>query len=88
MARKTIKVDDIRKQVNEALAGYERSSYSDEYDNTIGGQIVLLESILHSTGNYSGFRYLSKQEVPDGQKPGINDDYTFDNTDPLRRHYY
>ena len=33
--------------------------------------IVLIETVLHETTNYRGFRYLTADEVPLGHKPGI-----------------
>lgn len=35
------------------------------------GIIVLIETLLHESGNYRGFRYLEAHEVPAGQLPGI-----------------
>jgi hypothetical protein len=31
----------------------------------------MASEILHETGNYSGFRYLTEKEVPEGHLPGI-----------------
>ena len=35
------------------------------------GAMQVLEQVLHATGNYRGFRYLTADEVADGA-PGIN----------------
>lgn len=32
---------------------------------------ILLENILIETGNYAGFRYLTSDELPAGEQPGI-----------------
>lgn len=55
------------------------------------GVIVLLETLLHETGNYRGFGYLTANEVPAGHVPGIIRGVTnAENTypDETRRHYY
>ena len=67
------------------------------------GVMRLLESILHDTGNYAGFTYLEKHEVPANELPGMqsikdNDikdmpmneiyDKRFENTDSTRLRYY
>ena len=64
-SRKTANVADIVAQANVMLA----TSTCDP--NIRQGTINLLESILHATGNYRGFRYLDADEVPDNEKPGI-----------------
>lgn len=63
--RKTIDVKYLVATVNEAL----RVSATDH--KTRLGMIVLLENVLHETGNYRGYRYLTISEVPDGHKPGV-----------------
>jgi hypothetical protein len=35
------------------------------------GWNMLLEEILHTSGTYKGYRYLTTSEVPPGQLPGI-----------------
>jgi len=63
------------------------------------GLMTALEHLLHQTGNYRGFRYLTVNEVPPGERPGINinpidgeilDDMEakFANTDHTRVAYY
>lgn len=96
MSRKTIKVEDLKNQVNQML---KTSDDNKEYRH---GLMTVLESVLHATDNYRGFRYLRENEVPKGEFPGINyevntsghfvpcDDYVqrFFNTDDSRVHYY
>ena len=94
--RKTFKVSELTDMVNHFLAN---SFYTDPA--TRKGMMVVLESVLNETGNYKGYRYLSKQEVPKNQKPGINEecydkiDWTnvddiqlFENCDYTRVFYY
>jgi hypothetical protein len=57
-----------------------------------------IESILHDTGNYSGFNHLTIGRVPHGHRPGINlgpaGEWLSDmdarnaNVDDTRRHYH
>ena len=63
--RKTIKVDDFRIKVNGML----RESTCDA--SIRKGMMAVLETILHDTGNYKGFRYLNQNEVPKGALAGI-----------------
>ena len=69
MARKTIDVAQLRKQVNGLLAESICSADARQ------GMINVLEHVLHDTGNYEGFQYLNKYDVPAGTKPGINTSY-------------
>ncbi len=86
MARKTVSVDYLRDTVNKALATSTCGLEGREAMNAI------LCDVLHSTGNYRGFRYLGETEVPDGTNPGIRYDHinrcNFIDTDDTRRHYY
>jgi hypothetical protein len=93
--KKTVKVDELKQNINEFLKNYNSSITSPDF---VEGQRVFLESILFSTGNYFGFRYLYDDEVPRGEKPGINrfkseddvndDNDRFVNTDKNRVNYY
>lgn len=56
MARKTVEVETIRETVNQMLASRETTNDARE------GAIAVLESVLFSTGNYGGFRYLDGYE--------------------------
>lgn len=87
MKRKTFEVNNIRTKVNSMLADSICSP-----DGRIG-MLHVLETILHETGNYEGFRYLEVTEVPAGQLPGINGsagnyDKAFENTDRTRVYYF
>lgn len=90
--RKTVDVGSVLDFVNGILA----SPVSGQEDLRRGATLVL-EHVLHESGNYNGFRYLSEDEVPDTAKPGIRkgplvstDDCMdrFKNTDSTRRKYY
>lgn len=91
MARKTVDVSKMVDTVNEVLAQSECTPDMRQ------GMMNLLENVLHETGNYKGFRYLAINEVPKGEKPGINrDEYgevskdyeaRFANTDNTRVQY-
>jgi hypothetical protein len=73
MASKTIKVELLVEQLNKTLRTYvEKSTNLDG----IEGQRVFLENILMSTGNYKGFFYLTEDEVPEGERPGIRNEST------------
>lgn len=83
-ARKTIRVEDFVKKMNEKLA-----------EDTMGVEYRLavthiVEQMLHDTGNYKGFGFLTQSEVPCGEKPGINANGpdAFINTDKTRRIYF
>lgn len=68
MARKTVNVDQLRIKTNERLA---LSACSPDIRR---GMMDILEYVLHDTGNYKGFRYLTESEVPDTHLPGIRYD--------------
>lgn len=72
--RKTIDVGFLKNEINCMLAS---GTVSKEYRF---GQISILELVLHSTGNYNGFRYLTQEEIPPHCDPGINevDEYLFE----------
>ena len=72
--RKTIEVAAVREMANAMLAN------SDD-DRTEGrvGVALLLERVLHDTGNYKGFRYL---HYLDESRPNHRTD------DETRRYYY
>jgi hypothetical protein len=53
MKTKTIKVEQLRNDINEWLANSEP-----ELVDVRQGYILTLEYVLHSTGNYAGFSYL------------------------------
>lgn len=82
MARslKTVKVRDLIDKTNKMLA------YPDGDPYVRQGMINLLVSVLHDTGNYNGFRYLSQYDLPSDIKPGIrlNNNGAYDQLDPGR----
>lgn len=92
MSRKNVSVEAIKANVNRMIA--------ESTCNAEGrmGMLKILESILHETGNYKGFCYLTVNEVPHGHLPGINldqygehmEDYEkrFLNTDKTRVFYF
>jgi hypothetical protein len=85
MARKTLNVSDFKDTIN----GYLATSVCNE--DVRQGMIESLTTVLHSTGNYKGFRYLIESEVPTDQKPGIRwvgDRFDFTDTDQTRVHYF
>lgn len=87
MSRKTFSVEEFKNNMNNMLA----NSIVDR--EVREGIIFSLEDLLHKTGNYRGFEYLLKSEVPKGELPGINgvfEDYdlNFKNTDNTRRKYF
>jgi hypothetical protein len=83
--RKTIAVEDVKNMANNILA----NSVSSQHTFRMGVREIT-ESILHSTGNYRGFRYLVETKVPPGNKPGTrpNDENRFLDTDYTRIHYF
>lgn len=85
MARKTLNVSDFKDMIN----GYLATSVCN--DDVRQGMIEALTTVLHSTDNYKGFRYLQADEVPVGQMPGIRwigDKADFTDADRTRVHYF
>lgn len=58
MGRKTIKVEELKDIVNKILL-----NTADNYIEGRMGVAVLLEDILHDTGNYKRYNNLSKQDM-------------------------
>ena len=97
--RKTFDVEKFKEQANNALQVSK---------GVIGpkervGIYLTLETVLHETGNYKGYGYLTRNDVPAGELPGINtdeegnvlpydpqngDNRRFNNCDDTRRYYY
>jgi glutamate dehydrogenase/leucine dehydrogenase len=68
MARKTIDVRLVVERANFALA----NPNIDQMEKR--GVVNMIETILHETGNYKGFRYLNMYKEGDGYKwPHEND---------------
>lgn len=95
--RKTIKVDRVKELVN----AYLQNSWDKNRDLRLGNAVVL-EQILHETGNYNGFGYLTAQDMAKselGNSVGINTtpenpaetlsyEDKFAGTDDTRRYYF
>ena len=89
--RKTVSIEFLINMVNDIC-----KDTSADRASVRQGAMNVLETVLHSTGNYRGYRYLLKTEVVDGN-PGVNYqgflphmDYTerFKDTDKTRVKYY
>jgi len=87
--RKTFNIKWLIKHVNE----FNRTS-ADAYKDEREGKSMLLETILHEAGCYSGFAYLSAREL-DGaaMSVGIREQkedgsWNFDDTDRTRVAYF
>jgi len=89
VARKTIEVETLKNRINHMLA------MGEDGPDFRSGLALLLESVLHETGNYRGFRYLLEGQCPG--LPGVNyldgvphPDYKkrFENTDDTRVEFY
>ena len=59
-AKKTIKVEDVKLRVNRFL-----KHTKDDMKKERISMGLFLESILHDTGNYIGFRYLNPEDMED-----------------------
>ena len=91
MSRKTVNISGLVEYANSVLRS---NSGNESYRR---GIMRMIEPTIHDTGNYKGFRYLLLNEIPAGNKPGINyvggmphPDYAmrFANTDNTRIAYY
>jgi hypothetical protein len=71
MPRKTIVVEQIKDDVNRILATYIERDTDSEF---LMGYRQLLENILHTTGNYRGYNFLDKSQVPAGERAGCHFD--------------
>jgi len=91
--RKTISLEDLKSDINQALAAEYTTKTERE---TLSG---MLEKWLMNRGSYQGFGFLEINRVPKGHKPGINKsfgesaaekttDELFKDTDSSRRYYY
>lgn len=86
--RKTIRIGDLVDTVNLML---ENSTCDPEVRR---GMCSVVETVLHKTDNYDGFRYLNHLEVPEGCAPGKlvsgrdeDGNPIFDFPDDTRRQY-
>ena len=91
--RKTFDVETMRKFANEQLQRVDKWTSEQER----WGVIHMIEKILGNSANYTGFRYLTNQELPENVRPGVRNapngdvlDYekSFENTDETRRYYF
>ena len=92
-AKKIIKINELLTIVNNMLA----TSPSDAKEER-SGMIAVIETVLISTNNYKGFKYLMKTQLQFGSLPGINVDDNgeicedaqarFANTDYTRVQYF
>jgi len=94
MARKTIPVSYVIDLVNEMLAAGPSDPGGDRVRGQREGAYLVLEAILHETGNYRGYRHLTNHQGY--RMPGVwyGDDgqilpypERFNNTDNTRRQY-
>ncbi len=83
MKRKIIKISELIARVNHL------NKESTCEPTVREGWNALLEDVLHLTDTYSGFNYLTQNDVPEGQEPGslIVGGYKLF-PDETRRHYY
>ena len=65
MSRKTFKVQELIDLVN-----YRNKNSKSTRDFRNGANAVL-EIVLEESGNYNGFRYLTQDEVPEGELCGV-----------------
>lgn len=86
--KKTVLVETIKNWVNTELKG----NGTPEHRQIL---IFMIEDVLHKSGNYSGFRYLRLEELPQGtDMAGINIDpnnelnHNFNGTDSTRVYYF
>lgn len=77
MGKKTFSVDKMRIDVNTSLKNSSKDYCSKDIRR---GLMNALEYVLHTSGNYKGFRYLMLDEVPAGELPGIVVNGTIENT--------
>lgn len=94
--RKTFKVQDLKVKVN-----YYLLNSSNKFNRERQGALNTLETLLHDTGNYQGFGYLTRgnmESSENGTSVGINTkadgwvekdyDKRFKNTDSTRVYYF
>jgi hypothetical protein len=66
MPRKTVNIEKIIEIGNKVL---QNDTHDPEFRS---GVKLMLENILHESGTYRGFRFLTQEEVPHGEAPGIH----------------
>ena len=89
---KTFAIQTLKDAINASLLNSDDNGI--EYRR---GQCAVLESVLHESGNYSGYNYLDTQSMDSsrlGTTVGVNEynetvgRWNFENTDDTRRYYY
>ena len=95
--RKTIEVEKVKDMANRALVASMRWSNEDGKYVAVDrywrqGVMLVAEQVLMESDNYKGFGYLSEDDVPKGELPGIrlNNQIPdrFENTDNTRVRYF
>ena len=95
--RKTIEVEKVKDMANRALVASMRWSNEDGKYVAVDrywrqGVMLVVEQVLMESDNYKGFGYLSEDDVPKGELPGIrlNNQIPdrFENTDNTRVRYF
>lgn len=79
ISRKTFDVSEFVDTVNQILKDSKADAAERRY-----GVMTVVEHVLHSTGNYRGFRYLLADEIAEGQ-PGVNYVDGHPHPDPVQR---
>ena len=72
-AKKSIKITELVESTNHMLANHQDCNIGGiEYGRSFRlGACSLIEHVLHKTGNYHGYMYLSANDMPINAKPGI-----------------
>ena len=95
--RKTISVDRLKEMANHYMM-----HSPDHHTANRAGNAVLLEAVLHETGNYNGFGYLNANDMkasdfgntvginttPDKPAESLTYEEKFEGTDDTRRFYF
>lgn len=85
---KTVRVSSLVEDINFYLANSLGDDEKARYARN--SMICMLVSILHETGNYRGFTYLTEGQTTAGVKPGIrwiDNNPNFEDTDDTRVRY-
>lgn len=72
MGRKTVDVDYVLRRCNWFLAA---SPCGEDWDNKRRGMIGLTEAILHETGRYGGFNYITRAMLGQPVAPDTDERY-------------
>ena len=90
MKRKTISVEALKNRINNSL-----KMSGDDYKEGRRALMSTIEDILHETGNYKGFGFITKDErvlansnLSYGMYKGEDGQYYFDGCDRTRVFYY